>query len=741
MTRFGFILSLLTLVGTLAQQQEARAMHLKAAIMAQTDPMAYVDEEVSRNSSGHLGETRSNFPRYQGYLPDLLRLVQEIALERDNVTLTFDFEEAQASAYSSVLHMVEQDCNTTENENLLEDCNKYDLVVADYYAFPQRSIDTHLTPPFLTTAAATAKNAKRQKRDINVLSEAETLQEPVCLLENSYYDQLTLERHPDLIVLYCQDHEHCIEQLKAEECVLFVEDELQLRHYTKEDPQLEVTRETFAEQFVVMPMNKRVMPATSRDLFNAWIYRAKNQGWLENLYAKYFRVNFCPLGKSGSDCLENCSPSNGVSNRFGECVCDSTRWTGDDCDNQVEVDYNWFPNALVWSLYSMASLNYLICGSCAIWLFFHRKRAQVSIAQPYSLALILLGCVLSTSAIIAMAQEDVGGNGEPTGSSVTSCAFIPWLYSVGFSITFGTLYAKIRRIYIIMQSAVEMRRVTVTFKETLVIVGIVLLFDVTILTVWTVVDPLTWGRSSLQEDKYGYVLESEGYCQSEHLFLWTSLIGIYHFLLVISACYMCYLARNLPVQIGNGRNVVIAIISNLQIYIVAVPVIFIVGSAPESSFFVRSVVIFMNDFVVLCAIFGDLIYQVYTLGNKNVRQSSQQCIQSAIHQYAQEASTHGSGNSNVGDNSNRWYLTGRLPPSVRVEPAGRPGSPENTCSSLELSTSPAKAMNASSDGDVVGAFDGKNVDVGASSGEPNASSDAISISSSSRASEDGKEDE
>lgn len=73
-----------------------------------------------------------------------------------------------------------------------------------------------------------------------------------------------------------------------------------------------------------------------------------------------------------------------------------------------------------------------------------------------------------------------------------ACMAIPWLYSVGFSITFGTLFAKIRRVYNMFMNAarakggVDIRKNAVTVQETVSVIGAVLLIDVFILVVWTV---------------------------------------------------------------------------------------------------------------------------------------------------------------------------------------------------------------------------------------------------------------
>ena len=56
--------------------------------------------------------------------------------------------------------------------------------------------------------------------------------------------------------------------------------------------------------------------------------------------------------------------------------------------------------------------------------------------------------------------------------------------------------------------------------------------------------------------------------------------------------------------------------SNLQVFLLGVPVMVIVGNDPSTSFFVRSAIIFLNDFAVLGFIIGGLIFSYYTKGNK-----------------------------------------------------------------------------------------------------------------------------
>ena len=74
-------------------------------------------------------------------------------------------------------------------------------------------------------------------------------------------------------------------------------------------------------------------------------------------------------------------------------------------------------------------------------------------------------------------------------------------------------------------------------------------------------------------------------------------------------------------------------ISNLQIFIVGVPILVILGSDPQASFFVRSVVVWMNDFAVVTLIFGNLIYSVHWDPEGSSDQDVKATVGSAIKQF------------------------------------------------------------------------------------------------------------
>ena len=64
-------------------------------------------------------------------------------------------------------------------------------------------------------------------------------------------------------------------------------------------------------------------------------------------------------------------------------------------------------------------------------------------------------------------------------------------------------------------------------------------------------------------------------------------------------------------------------VSNLQIFVVGVPVLIILGDEPQTSFFMKSAIVWMNDLVVVGIIFGNLIWSMYTSQNDAAFTSSQ----------------------------------------------------------------------------------------------------------------------
>jgi len=541
--------------------------------------------------------------KYSGFQIDLLEILKDFALEMDNINVTYHFT-AAGSNYGKAIDIIAKDCNTTENPISLEDCLQFDFIVGDFYTSAERYSRVDFSPAWLPSRITTAKYNKKSGFDFNTLTETVKANAKVCIAENTLTWIVALQKFPDLNIYGCEHQSACINDLKAGHCVLYVEDELQLMYRAMNDMSLTVNREQFFTQYLVWPISSKIDPEISY-LLKRWLYGAMGKAIPDDLYEIFFEKGVCPPGAAGENCELPCHPVNGQSNKMGICVCNSIRWDGDDCSNEILEDKNLIPKGFLIGGYVMFSINAVTIIGCGSWLWFKRNLPKVKLAQPSFLALVLVGCFISTSTIIPLGIES---NGE---WPVPACMTIPWFYSIGFSVTFGTLFSKIRRIHLIFKSASVCVRRTVTASETLKLIAIVLAIDILPLLVWNIFDPLVWKRKVLQEDQFGYPLSSIGFCTSDYWGYFTGTILCFHLVVVAVACYMCYVARSIPSQFSDVKYVTMAMISNLQILIVGLPVLILVGTDPTASYFVRTAIVWMNDFVVVALIFGNLMYQIY----------------------------------------------------------------------------------------------------------------------------------
>jgi len=570
-----------------------------------------------------LGMSSTDSGNVEGFMPDVMEEIQRIAFEQDNVKLSFNITPVPLNfsdnTFEKTLNMVSIDC---DRSTLLapEDCSRYDLLVGSYWPSPgNRSLKTLFSPPLMETGYVTARflelDDRMTERPIETLEQANVMNATVCLRAGDNSIETNLQKlYPNIrLSRNCGDHEECLEALSKPEpnggCSLYVGHELVLRYLSRQRGDLAVNLEyALPQQLISWAFNSRLDQRVQFYL-SKWMYEAKQNGFIGNLFHQYFDPTFCPLGKAGPNCSEPCHPFYGEADRHGQCICISTKWTGGDCSIEKTENYNLIPSGAKVAAWMFVGTSFFTVVVCAIWLFWKRHTTQIEAAQPLFLGLVLVGCTISTSTIIALAQEST--DDAPTDNDVPACMAIPWLYSVGFCITFGALFAKIRRVSLLFSAAEQLQRTRVTTASTLTVLAVILLIDVTILIVWTVVSPQEWQRTVLIQDKYGEPLSSVGRCVSDHWAIFVGVIGAYHFLLLSVACYMCYVARDVPTLFSEGKYITIAVISNLQIFVIAVPVLIVLGGYSEASFFIASTAIWMNDLVVVLLIFGNLIHSVH----------------------------------------------------------------------------------------------------------------------------------
>ena len=92
-----------------------------------------------------------------------------------------------------------------------------------------------------------------------------------------------------------------------------------------------------------------------------------------------------------------------------------------------------------------------------------------------------------------------------------ACVATPWLFSMGFAITFSALFAKIWRVHTVISYAKSMRRIEVQEKDAMKPIAAVFTLNLLLLLCWTLIDPPRWNREDIKDDPKN----SYGFCKSE----------------------------------------------------------------------------------------------------------------------------------------------------------------------------------------------------------------------------------
>lgn len=253
------------------------------------------------------------------------------------------------------------------------------------------------------------------------------------------------------------------------------------------------------------------------------------------------------------------------------------------------------------------SIQAILSVSSWAWTIYYREHKVVKASQPLFLCLISFGALILCAGIIPLGIQD----NNPANNVDAACMAMPWLVSMGFSILFSALFAKIWRIMLVWRAATRMRPKKVEAKDVAsIMVGVVMLQAVVLLC-WTFIDPLKWEREVLLTDLNGYALESYGSCRSDNIMHFLIPLVCIDGLMLLYALFLCFKTRKISSEYQEGTWITASVLSISQILALAIPILVIVGSNNDAFYFMRAAAIFLISSTVTILIFAPKVYRVH----------------------------------------------------------------------------------------------------------------------------------
>lgn len=270
------------------------------------------------------------------------------------------------------------------------------------------------------------------------------------------------------------------------------------------------------------------------------------------------------------------------------------------------VHCEYIPRGLFVVGYFFVITNYGLAVVCAVLLYIYREKKIIGIAQPFFLALVIVGSMVDTTSIWYMSRDNRNYSDNQLDFA---CAAWPVLLSVGHMITTATLVAKVYRVKILVDAGSRLARVQVTVRQVSGFILLFVSFDVVVLLVWFLTDPFSWRVDAAAEDLSGYVTQANGVCASsnEASYMYPLIIGVLHLAVLVYANVLAYQTSAYH-KISDSKSVAIALFNSIQLLLIGAPILALVGDNVATSYLIRICFVFLNNFGVLVLIVLPKLY-------------------------------------------------------------------------------------------------------------------------------------
>jgi len=270
----------------------------------------------------------------------------------------------------------------------------------------------------------------------------------------------------------------------------------------------------------------------------------------------------------------------------------------------VEVNMNYLGNGLSYYGYAIGVLQLVLAVGFAVWTYAYRKNQVIRASQPFFLILLCVGVVTFSASIFPLSIDDEHFSVE---ACSRACMALPWLTSLGWSILFSALYAKLRRINLVVSNAMRFRSVKISEKDMMTSILILFSLNLILMILWNVLDPLVWKRKQLSPtESFGSCSVSDPDGITWKIFL--ALLGILNGGVLIVANVEAYKARKIDTEYGESVYIGLIMLFFLQIALVGVPLFFIVQGNKVARFFLSTSVVSIMSMTVLLLIFVPKVF-------------------------------------------------------------------------------------------------------------------------------------
>jgi len=254
-------------------------------------------------------------------------------------------------------------------------------------------------------------------------------------------------------------------------------------------------------------------------------------------------------------------------------------------DERVDDD-GWYDTAGEIVITTIASILIVLTFATTLFVAVNHKNPVISAASPPFLILILLSsCFLYSTTIVWQLY-----------ATDASCAILPWLFGIGWTLFFGCMVLRTWRISQLFTKQLFKTK-SIRDVKLFAFLSLLMLIEFIILAIWTGVSRLVAVTVVPDPNR-----PSENYneCQEQDVSIWAffgPLLG-YNVLLALISLYLSFRVRNVDMVVFNESKEILFAVYNLLLFGTLVITLQAgTGTSREATFLIRS----------LCVICGVLL--------------------------------------------------------------------------------------------------------------------------------------
>ncbi|GAU88441.1 hypothetical protein RvY_01140-2 [Ramazzottius varieornatus] len=269
---------------------------------------------------------------------------------------------------------------------------------------------------------------------------------------------------------------------------------------------------------------------------------------------------------------------------------------------------------LFWSMVSLAAFGIACAIACFVFNMMHRLRRHVQMSHPNINNLILLGISLCLVAVVLLGLD---GSFIPQSSFHMLCQARAWVLIVGFTLSYGSMFAKIWNVHSLSTRAKKESKKVESWQLYVVVAGL-LAIDVLILALWTGINPMRLeahrfppeAAKDIEDDiEYEPLLEQ---CVSTNDTIWMGIIFAYKGLFLIFGLFLAYETRNVKIrELNDSRFVGMSIYNVVVLCIITAPVTMIINKQHNAKFVFVALSIMFCCFLSMGLIFVPKVIEIY----------------------------------------------------------------------------------------------------------------------------------